>query len=108
MSEPKPEPPKAYASFKKDFPDVVGAYEDLKEACHHAGPLKPRCRELIKMGIAIGAGLESATRAHVRLAQEVGASPEQIRQVALLATTTIGFPSMMRARSWVNDVLKDE
>ena len=32
-------------------------------------------------------------------------SEEQIRHAVLLAVTTIGFPSMMRARAWVEDVL---
>jgi len=63
-------------------------------------------RELIKIGITIGAGLETGTRAHTRLALDAGATPEEIRHAALLATTTIGFPSMMRAITWINDVLE--
>ena len=51
-------------------------------------------------------GLESGTRAHTRLALDAGATPEEIRHAALLATTTVGFPSMMRAMTWVNDVLE--
>jgi alkylhydroperoxidase/carboxymuconolactone decarboxylase family protein YurZ len=30
---------------------------------------------------------------------------DEIRHVVLLATTTIGFPAMMSAMSWVDDVL---
>jgi AhpD family alkylhydroperoxidase len=99
-------PPKPYQDFKKEFPAVVEAYERLGEACHWHGPLDPKTRELIKIGIALGAGLESATRSHVRRALEAGATPEEVRHAALLATTTIGFPSMMRAMTWVNDVLE--
>lgn len=99
-------PPKPYQNFKKEFPAVVAAYERLGEACHWHGPLDPKTRELIKMGIALGAGLESATRSHVRRALEAGATPEEVRHAALLATTTIGFPTMMRAMTWVNDVLE--
>ncbi len=99
-------PPKSYQQFKKEFPAVVEAYERLGEACHWLGPLDPKTRELIKIGIALGAGLESATRSHVRRALEAGATPEEVRHAALLATTTIGFPSMMRAMTWVNDVLE--
>ena len=99
-------PPKHYLKFKQEFPAVVEAYERLGEACHWHGPLDPKMRELIKIGIAIGAGLETGTRAHTRLALDAGATPEEIRHAALLATTTIGYPSMMRAMTWVNDVLE--
>ncbi len=84
---------------------MVEAYERLGQACHWHGPLDPKSRELIKIGIAIGAALESGTHAHVRLALDAGATPGEIRHAALLATTTIGYPSMMRAMTWVNDVL---
>ena len=103
---PPPLPPANYRRFKEQFPAVVEAYEALGKACHWNGPLSPRERELVKIGIALGAGLESATRAHTRLALAAGATPEQIHHAALLATTTIGFPAMMRAMSWVNDVLQ--
>lgn len=107
MSEPSPPPPpKAYMRFKQDFPAVTSAYEELGRACHWNGPLDPRTRELVKIGISIGAGLESATRAHVRLALDAGATPEEVQHAAVLATTTIGYPSMMRAMSWVGDVLE--
>jgi 4-carboxymuconolactone decarboxylase len=99
-------PPPNYQRFKTLFPAVVEAYENLGKACHWNGPLSPKERELVKIGIAIGAGLEGGTHAHVRLAMEEGATPEEIRHAALLATTTIGFPSMMRAMSWVNEALE--
>jgi 4-carboxymuconolactone decarboxylase len=99
-------PPKNYRRFKQQFPAVAEAYERLGEACQWHGPLDPKTRELIKLGIAIGAGLEGATHSHVRRALEAGATPEEIHHAALLATTTIGFPSMMRAMSWINDVLE--
>ncbi len=106
MKEPAAPPPLHYRTFKARFPAVVEAYEALGKACHWNGPLSPKQRELIKIGIAIGAGLESATRAHTRLAVEAGATSEEIHHAALLATTTIGFPAMMRAMTWVNDVLE--
>lgn len=99
-------PPAHYLGFKAQFPAVVEAYENLGKACHWNGPLSPKERELVKIGISIGAGLESGTRAHTRLALQEGATPEEIRHAALLATTTIGFPAMMRAMTWVNDVLE--
>jgi 4-carboxymuconolactone decarboxylase len=105
MPKPKTPPPKPYQQFQKNFPKVGSAYEQLGEACHSAGPLDRKTRELVKLGIAIGAGLESGTHAHARLALEAGATVEELRHAAVLATTTIGFPSMMRALCWVNDAI---
>lgn len=106
MNAPGSTPPETYLRFKRTFPAVVEAYEELGRACHNTGPLSPKCRELIKVGISLGAGLESATKSHVRQSREAGASEEEVRHAAVLAATTIGFPGMMRAMTWVNDVLE--
>jgi alkylhydroperoxidase/carboxymuconolactone decarboxylase family protein YurZ len=41
-----------------------------------------------------------------RKALESGASKEEIAQVVLLSLTTIGFPNMMAAMGWVDEVLE--
>jgi alkylhydroperoxidase/carboxymuconolactone decarboxylase family protein YurZ len=105
MAQFKTKPPKPYREFQRRFPKVGRAYENLGAACHDAGPLDAKTRELVKLGIALGANLESGTKAHVRLAAEAGASPEELRHAAVLATTTLGFPAMMRALTWVNEAL---
>ena len=105
MSKPKSKPPKPYQQFKQNYPKVSDAYEKLGEACHSAGPLDSKTRELIKMGFAIGANLESATHAHTRLALQAGANPDELRHVAILATTTLGFSTMMKALVWVNETI---
>ena len=104
--KPTTPPPAAYEDMKRRFPGIVEAYENLGNACHWQGPLDPKSRELIKLGIALGAALEGAARAHVRLAIEAGASGDEVRHAALLATTTVGFPSMMRSMRWVNDEIE--
>jgi alkylhydroperoxidase/carboxymuconolactone decarboxylase family protein YurZ len=48
--------------------------------------------------------MEGAVHSHTR-ALEAGCTPGEIRHVVLLATMTIGFPAMMSAMSWVDDVL---
>ena len=57
-------PPKRYQNVKKRFPKVVDAYENFGDALAGAGPLSPRERALVKLGIAAGAGLESAVHSH--------------------------------------------
>lgn len=99
--------PKRYSQFMERFPNVGQAYQDLGLAASQAGPLVEKDRELIRLGIAVGAKMEGAVKSHVRRALESGASPEEIRHVAILSTTTIGFPSMMAALSWVDKVLEE-
>ena len=53
----------------------------------------------------IGAQREGAVHAHTRKAVAAGAPPDAIRHAAYLALPTIGFPGMMAALSWVNDIL---
>lgn len=105
MPKPSSTPPQVYRDVLAAYPAVGDAYEALGGACHEAGPLDAKTRELVKLGLAIGAGLESAVHAHARVALEFGASAEEVRHVAVLATTTLGFPTMVRSLRWVNDEL---
>ena len=52
--------------------------------------------------------MEGAVHSHTRRAVEAGCTSAEIRQVALLGTTTIGFPSMMKTLSWVEDIIGDK
>lgn len=97
--------PPAYTKFQQDFRRVWEAYDRLGGAVHQGGPIGPKFRELIKLGMAIGGRLEGGAKAHARLAIEKGATSEEIRHVALLAITTVGFPTAMAALTWIGDVL---
>lgn len=57
----------------------------------------------------IGAGLEGAAHSAVRRnALAEGITPEEIRHVAVLAITTLGFPEAMHALAWIGDYLDQE
>jgi len=99
--------PKRYLKFKEDYPKVFEAYEAMGDAIHNAGPLDDKTRALVKLAISTGARLEGAVHSHTRKALKVGATNEELRQVALLSLPTIGLPSMMAALSWVDDVIGD-
>lgn len=100
------EPPPRYQSFAKHYPEVLAAYENLGQSVRQAGPLDDRTRRLARLGIAVGARLRGAVHAHTRLALAEGISAEEIRQVALLAITTLGLPQMMAALEWVEQELE--
>jgi len=55
--------------------------------------------------MSIAVGLEGASHSATRKALAAGCTPPEIRHVALLGVTTLGFAAMMRGRVWVEDVL---
>ncbi|MDX1534574.1 MAG: carboxymuconolactone decarboxylase family protein, partial [Thermoplasmata archaeon] len=79
--------PSAFEQFRKDYPDVFAAYEQVGGATLRAGPLDGKTRELVKLAISIGAGMEGAAHSHARRARDQGATPEEMRHVALLGLT---------------------
>lgn len=97
--------PKVYERFTADYPDVMAAYTALAERLHGAGPLSARERRLTKLGVAIGRESEGAVRSHARKALAEGIEPEAIRQAAVLAISTAGYPAAMAAYGWINEVL---
>ena len=97
--------PEVYMDFIRRYPDIGKAYANLANGCHKAGPLDKKIRRLIKLGIAIGINSEGSVPSHARRALDEGISPEEIRHVVLLAFTTVGFPLMVAAYKWVEEVL---
>lgn len=100
--------PKRYRYFMEKFPDVGSAYENLGDAVHNSGPLDNKTRALIKVAISTAAHLEGAVHSHTRKALKAGCLPEEIRHAVIMSLPTIGFPSMMAALSWVDDILNDQ
>ncbi|MAU11833.1 MAG: carboxymuconolactone decarboxylase [Anaerolineaceae bacterium] len=98
--------PLPYRKIREEFPQVAEAYDALGNAIHEAGPLDDKTRQLIKLALSIGAGLEGATHAHTRRSLEAGISPEEIKHVVLLAMTTLGFPATVSAYTWIGDELE--
>ncbi len=93
-------PPKTYRTFVGRFPALGLAHENVARAAEAAGPLDRKTCALIKIGISVGAGLESATRSHVRRALENGATIPEVEQAILLAMNTCGFPRTVTAWQW--------
>jgi 4-carboxymuconolactone decarboxylase len=97
--------PKVYSRFSDRYPDVQAAHKRLAQQCYDAGPMDERTARLVKLGIAVGAQAEGAVRSHARRALEDGIPADEIRQVAVLAMTTAGFPTTIAGMSWVDEVL---
>ncbi|MBW1980238.1 MAG: carboxymuconolactone decarboxylase family protein [Deltaproteobacteria bacterium] len=96
--------PKPYQQFKSQYPEVARLYEELGVSCQSAGPLEGKVRYLVNLGVAVGAGSPGAVKSHARKALEQGATREEIYHALLLALTTVGFPAMIAAIGWVEEV----
>ena len=95
--------PGTYKFFVSKYPALGRAHENIATAVEAAGPLDAKTLALIKIGICVGAGLESALRSHVRRATQHGATPVEIEQAILLGMNTVGFPRTVAAWSWAQE-----
>jgi 4-carboxymuconolactone decarboxylase len=100
--------PDVYVRFRERYPGVAQSLDALGRATQDAGGLDARSQRLVKLGIAIGALAEGAVRSNVRKARAVDVSDEDIRQTALLAISTAGFPTAIAAIAWIEEVLAAE
>lgn len=98
--------PEAFKSLVEKYPEVWNAHEQLTMACAGAGPLDRKTAELIKVGICIGSGLQTATQRHAMMAVENGATKEEVYHTALMAMTTLGHPRAAAGWKWIRDALE--
>ena len=100
--------PKTFENFSKNYPEIVEHYDKLGSICRNAGPLDNKSQDLIKLGIAIGVNSRGAVMSAVRKALASQASPEEINHAILLSITTTGFPNMIAAMGWAQEVLNKQ
>jgi 4-carboxymuconolactone decarboxylase len=98
--------PSIYKKFSSLYPEVFKTFEELGIKTREAGPLDRKTQNLIKLGIAVGSSSRGAVMSHTRKAIESGAAEEEILHVLLLTLTTTGFPNMVAAFGWVDEVLQ--
>jgi alkylhydroperoxidase/carboxymuconolactone decarboxylase family protein YurZ len=98
--------PKHFQAFKTNFPDVHQSFETLAKACRDQGPLESKTQDLIKLGIAVGQNSKGGVMSNTRKALAAGATRDEIHHAILLSLTTVGFPAMIAALGWVDDVLE--
>jgi AhpD family alkylhydroperoxidase len=96
-----------YRNLKQQYPDYLDAVEALGTVVRHAGPLDEKVVQLIQLGAAAAIHSEGAVHSHTRRALEAGATPEQIRHTLIALTSTIGFPTVVAAISWAEDVMEE-
>lgn len=101
-----PKYPGQYQTIQKKYKNVVKSLEVLGKAVKSAGPLNKKTSELIQLAAAASIRSEGSVHSHARRALAAGAKPDEIRHTIVLLTSTIGFPTVSAALSWVEDVLQ--
>ena len=95
--------PKHFQRLAKRYPEYVRAVEKLGAAVKEAGPLEPKVAELIQLAAAAAVRSEGSVHSHARRALKAGATLDEVTHAILLLTSTIGFPAVAAALSWVDD-----
>lgn len=98
---------KHYQRAKKRFPDFIKAVEALGTVVRHEGPLDEKSAQLIQLAGAAASRSEGSVHSHTRRALEAGAQIDEICHALILLTSTIGFPNVMAALSWAEDVFTE-
>lgn len=97
--------PKLYQRLNEQYPEFMEALNKLGELAQQQGPLGAKEVQLIQLAAAVAVHSEGSVHSHTRRALAAGATPEEIRHAVLALTSTVGFPTMAAAMSWVEDVI---
>lgn len=103
--KPSHKRPKFYQALQEQQPQFIEAVDNLGRAARAAGPLEDKCGHLIQLAACAAIRSEGGVHSHVRRALEAGATAEEIRHALMLLASTIGFPSVVAAMSWAEDML---
>ncbi|TVQ98181.1 MAG: carboxymuconolactone decarboxylase family protein [Desulfovibrionales bacterium] len=96
--------PKNFQKMQKNHPDFMTAVGNLGKVVRDAGPLDEKTVNLLQMAAATALRMEGAVHSHARRAMSSGATEEEVRHALIVLTSTIGFPAVAAATSWVNDL----
>ena len=98
-------PSEMYRHLKEKHGKFMGAVESLGRTVKSEGPLDEKNAQLVQLAAAAAIRSEGAVHSHTRRALEAGAQVEEIHHAIILLTSTIGFPTVVAALSWADDVI---
>lgn len=99
--------PQPWREIRERYPEVVAAYDALREVCNVTGPLVDPTLSLIKLAVSVGARVERTVHAHTRKALAAGIEPDALRQAVFVALPTIGLPAALDALRWVDESIHE-
>jgi len=99
-------PPERYLKIKSRHPEFLSAVEALGKTTTSEGPIDEKTGHLIQLAAAATLRSEGAVHSHTKRAIAAGANAEEVYHSIILLTSTIGFPNVMAALSWADDVIE--
>ncbi len=102
----EPIPSKQYLKIKELYPDFLSAVESLGKTIKKEG-IDEKTAQLVQLAAAASIRSEGAVHSHTRRAVDAGAQADEIYHAIILLTSTIGFPNVVAALSWVDDVIEN-
>lgn len=105
---PETDVPYTFQRFTRRFPEIAGAHEAIARAGDESGGLDRKTLELIKLGMCVASGLESATKSHARRALQHGASRDEVEQAIVAGVNTCGLPRVIMAWQWATEQMDAE
>ncbi|HML05618.1 MAG TPA: carboxymuconolactone decarboxylase family protein [Methanobacterium sp.] len=100
--------PGHYVSIRERFKDFGNVLNDMGKVTNEAGPIDHKTSHLIQLAASAAIRSEGAVHSHAKRALDLGASPDELYHALILVTSTIGFPNVAAAISWVDDVVVDK
>jgi len=97
--------PTIYLKLKRDHPTFFAAVDALGKTVRTEGPLDEKTGHLIQLAAAAAIRSEGAVHSHTRRALETGVKPAEIHHALILLTSTIGFPQVVAALCWAEDII---
>ena len=99
--------PKHYMSIRERFKEYGEALDNLGETVRDSGPIDNKTSHLIQLAGAAAIRSEGGVHSHARRAMEEGASSDEVYHSLIVLTSTIGFPNVAAAISWVDDLFME-
>ena len=100
--------PTWYASMAQRHPRFIKAVEDLGKVVRQEGPLDDKTAQLIQLAAAATLRSEGSVHSHAKRAIDEGAQPDEVRHAIMILTSTIGFPAVAAALSWIEEIIGDK
>lgn len=97
---------KVYLALKERHGKFIDTVEALGQAAKLEGPLDAKTGHLIQLAAAAAIRSEGAVHSHARRALEAGARADEVYHTLILLTSTIGFPTVVAALTWADDVIE--
>jgi len=78
-------------TFQKEAPEVAKAFDGLIDALKNTTGLDAKTKQLVYIGIKSSMGDTTAVYYHVKMAKQLGATREEIRDTILITLSVCGL-----------------